>query len=184
MKYYIWMAISFMVGGVAGGLVANRLSYGECQKAILKASNEKDQIENEFNDYQISTKRKIKELEKKYREKPDISKLADLAKRYNPDADEPEEKEPYEITFEEFDSEFGLCENETITYYQEDHILADENEEKIDNPEEIVGESNWERMTVTVANTIYIHNDHMGKNYEVVIAHGMSYSRNVLGEDE
>lgn len=69
----------------------------------------------------------------------------------------------------------------TLTYYEGDNTLADENEEAIPIPENIVGDA-LQKFGVGSrdARTVYVRNDRLNLDFEVVKSDG-KFSREVLG---
>ncbi len=94
----------------------------------------------------------------------------------------PEHDHPYVISQAEFDHGKPNHDKLSITYYEDDNTLADEQEEIIDDPDTVVGtdallsfgkESDDEDI-------VYIRNDQLGIDYEISRIHG-SYEENVMG---
>jgi hypothetical protein len=88
----------------------------------------------------------------------------------------------YVITVEMFmegDERFSQV---TLTYWQEDDVLADENEMPIDDVDNIVGRANLEKFghLSKDPNTVYIRNERIEVDYEVCLSKG-SYAEEVHG---
>jgi hypothetical protein len=88
---------------------------------------------------------------------------------------------PYIIHLDEFmghESEYDQC---TFTYFEGDDVLADERDGHIDNPEKVIGPDNLKFGHGSKDNNIvYIRNDHLGLEFEVVRSQG-KYVEEVLG---
>jgi hypothetical protein len=89
---------------------------------------------------------------------------------------------PYIISVEEYNEGCKQYDKLTISYYEEDDTLADEGEEIIENPEEIVGEDTLERFGEDSddPDIVYVRNEKLQIDYEIILMH-KSYSETVLG---
>lgn len=101
----------------------------------------------------------------------------ELAERESPQEDEPEE-DIYEISAEEADGYLGYDEI-SLTYYQEDDILCDDQEEVIEKPEDIIGNA-LDHFSEDL-DTIYVINRRIQAVFEVQMVEG-SYAEYVLGD--
>ena len=129
-------------------------------KSSISNKKEEKHIQNEENDEETEEEDYI-----------ELDKEADEA--LNKSDFEP----PYEISFEEF-LENGIYEKETITYYEKDDTLADENEEIMalsDVGEECLGHF--------VNGVVYVRNERLGMDFEILRS-PRSYSSYVLGIEE
>lgn len=84
-------------------------------------------------------------------------------------------KEPFVITKEMFDHDYAYCDSEEMHWYPNDCTLADFNNEVVPNPYDILGDQGMAELdansNMTGKDIIYVHNDSMDVNYEVVIHH-------------
>lgn len=84
-------------------------------------------------------------------------------------------KEPFVITKEMFDHDYAYCDSEEMHWYPNDCTLADFNNEVVPNPYDILGDQGMAELdansNTTGKDVIYVHNDSMDVNYEVVIHH-------------
>lgn len=89
---------------------------------------------------------------------------------------------PYILSQEEFmQGDFEQRSQTTLTYYEGDHVLADEREQPIDNINRVVGEENLKFGHASGdANIVYIRNEYLDVDFEVLRSTG-SYSQEVLG---
>lgn len=97
------------------------------------------------------------------------------------------EGEPYKITEADyFENEAGY-ELDTLTYYEVDDTLCDENNTQIDRVDETIGERHLHMFHKDAKgngkNSIYIRNDDQLTLYEVILVNN-SYAAIVLGMDE
>lgn len=95
---------------------------------------------------------------------------------------------PHIVTKAEYDENEGDNEQQVLTYFSGDDTLVDEDEKPIDRVEETVGVANLQRFGAGSEdpNIVYIRNDRMGVDFEVLLSRGL-YSEEVLGltsEDE
>lgn len=126
-----------------------------------------------------------KRLARRYGDKTPYSRGYPYLHDYRPDdqtpTDDPPYQEPFEITEEQFMSDFRDSQNESLNYYAVDRVLTDEHDEPINNPVEVVGAFIYESLDLETADVMYIHNDALDTNYEIIIEHSLGYRRDVLG---
>lgn len=93
--------------------------------------------------------------------------------------------QPYVISFEEFQANEESHDQSTLTYYSEDDVLTESNDTPIDNTDYVVGDDNLQRFGhgSKDRNVVYIRNERMGSDFEVVRSGG-SYKKEVLGLDD
>ena len=99
----------------------------------------------------------------------------------DPFGDDSEDGEIRMLTKEEFDKELSSRESFTMTYYQEDGILTDENQDIVHEQASILGEEAMGLIDDTTRDTLYIDNGPDEALYEIVVEHSLSYYRDVLG---
>jgi hypothetical protein len=91
-------------------------------------------------------------------------------------------KKPYVITREEFfNKEAEGFEQWTLTYYEGDNILTDQDDKPIYNHEDVTGEMEFGKGSGDI-NVFYVRNEELEAEYEIVRDHG-KYSDLVLGEE-
>lgn len=89
---------------------------------------------------------------------------------------------PYILDVDEFmNTEVGY-QQVTLTYFAEDHVLADENEMPMEDIEASVGNSNLDRFGYRSKdpNVVYIRNERLELDFEVCLSKG-SYAKEVGG---
>lgn len=86
---------------------------------------------------------------------------------------------PYIIHRDEFYSDDNEFKQTTLTYYDGDHILCDENDVPVYNQEKVVGTLKFGKGSKDPS-ICYIRNEAYKADYEVIIDHG-SYQSEVLG---
>lgn len=91
------------------------------------------------------------------------------------------EEAPYVITSEEFLDEQKYAQA-TLTYFAGDHVLVDERDAPIENPDRTVGEDNLLKFGQwsNDPKIVYVRNDALDMDYEIVKSEG-KYSVDVLG---
>lgn len=95
--------------------------------------------------------------------------------------------EPYQITTAEFHEEFDNFEKITVTYYEYDNIIADENHEIVDDS--LIGLDNINKFATLAEdkNFIYVRNEKEKVDYEIIFSES-SWAETSLGvvaeEDE
>lgn len=124
-------------------------------------------------------------------EEPEISK--NIFENVNPDADFDPERDksertpgkPYIVDLDEFTQGVEGYSSVTLTYFEGDGTLADEDEQPIDNVDTMVGEENLVRFghLSNDANVVYVRNDKMSLDMEILRSQGR-YAVEVLGLDE
>lgn len=81
---------------------------------------------------------------------------------------------------EDYETDFEYRDAETLTYYQEDHVLADSFDDRISNAVDIVGEEALKEAQETEDDYIYVLDEVEDKMYEIEINHEESYYRDVV----
>ncbi len=114
----------------------------------------------------------------------------DIDEDYHEDDGPPEDppendlqyEEPFVISREEFDEGYPHFDKITITYYAEDDVLADEQDEIISDIEAVVGYDSLSRFGDMSDDdcVVYVRNGRLGADYEIVLTQE-SYSESVLG---
>lgn len=91
-------------------------------------------------------------------------------------------EEPFVISREEFDEGYPHFDKITITYYENDDVLADEQDEVIPDIDAVVGYDSLGRFGDMSEDdcVVYVRNGRLGADYEIVLAQE-SYTESVLG---
>lgn len=91
-------------------------------------------------------------------------------------------EKPFVISREEFDEGYPHFDKITITYYAEDDVLADEQDEIIPDIEAVVGYDSLSRFGDMSDDdcVVYVRNGRLGADYEIILTQE-SYSESVLG---
>jgi hypothetical protein len=98
------------------------------------------------------------------------------------DDDSVDSEYPYVISEISFSEEFLSHDKLSITYYAEDDVLADEQEDMIDDVDALIGYGNLNVGNVGIArpDTIYVRNERIGCDFEITVNYN-SYQETVLG---
>jgi len=81
-----------------------------------------------------------------------------------------------------YDSSYIHYDKVALTWYTEDEILSDDQDQLVDDPIRIIGEDAYKLLKdVDYLHDIYVRNFDMGTDYEIV-RHNGSYKHTVLGE--
>ena len=81
---------------------------------------------------------------------------------------------------EDYEQDFEYREAENLTYYQEDHVLADSFDDRVGNAVDIVGEEALKVAEETNQDFIYVLDEVEDKMYEIEINHEESYYRDAV----
>lgn len=89
---------------------------------------------------------------------------------------------PHIISYEEFNEEMTHYDKLSISFYEDDEVLVDENEEVIVDPVSVVGEEALQSFGVLSEDpeVVYVRNDRLSIDYEIIRL-SKSYSETVQG---
>ena len=207
---FIYAAIGFILGGLAGGFFMG--CY--CGKVYKKRI---DALEEEIDILKINGKVKketeLEKREKKAEEHKLAKKTAEDIVGYHeyvsPEREEEGEEEenvdldeevefddPFEdddleeeqderemiklISKKAYNEDLQYRDSETLTYYVEDGILADAFDDPVQNAAEIIGIEAIEKAETTDEDEIYVSNDIEDKIYEIIVEHNESYYKDLM----
>ena len=80
----------------------------------------------------------------------------------------------------DYEQDFEYRDAENLVYYQEDHVLADEFDDRIRNAIDIVGEEALKQAQETDQDYLYVLDEAEDKMYEIEINHEDSYYRDIM----
>ena len=169
--------ISFIFGAV-GGAVATYF--------VMKQQMEPE-LEVVYEPNEEIKERKVVTESTKQAEEQDKKEYEDIVRKYNHQLKKPEvdiremlNRKPYLISEEEYATTNLNYDKDSMTYYAEDDVLADDCDEMVDDPGRF---DDAVRMLLDSTNDeteVYIRDDSTYTDYAVAIANG-SYQREVLG---
>ena len=146
-----------------------------------KSKEEKDEkFANRFEEAEERGKDRIayESIAKRY-QGSDEQRPVDPAEKESPSEDDPEE-EIFTVTEEEMES-YDNFESIDLTYYAEDDILCDDQEQVIEDPEAIIGDALTKfGVKSGYPNTVYVINKRVRAIFEILMVEG-SYQEIVLG---
>lgn len=89
---------------------------------------------------------------------------------------------PYVIHIDEFNQREGDYTQSTLTYYEDDDVLADQRDTVIDDPDELINLANLMKFGhgSNDPNIVYIRNDRIAMDFEICRSTG-SYAKEVHG---
>lgn len=92
------------------------------------------------------------------------------------------DQRPYILSAEEFLSNESEYEQITLTYFEGDKILVDDQEAPVPNPDKLVGTSNLRRFGYRSQdrNVVYVRNSHLKLEFEILRSEG-KYMKEVHG---
>lgn len=154
-----------------------RRHYQEKQERSKPKEEKDDKFANRFEEAEERGKDRIayESIAKRYQG----SDEPDPAEKESPPEDEPEE-EIFTISMEEIES-YDNFEDIDLTYYAEDDILCDDQEQVIEDPEDIIGDSLTKfGVKSGYPDTVYVINKRVGAIFEILMVEG-SYQEIVLG---
>lgn len=157
-----------------------RKYYKEKQEQSKSKEEKDEKFANRFEEAEERGKDRIayEAIAKRY-QGSDEQRPVDPAELESPPEDEPEE-EIFTVTEEEMEI-YDNFENIDLTYYAEDDILCDDQEQVIEDPEAIIGDALTKfGVESGYPDTVYVINERVRAIFEVLMVEG-SYQEIVLG---
>lgn len=157
-----------------------RKHYQEKQKQSKPKEEKDEKFTNRFEEAEERGKDRIayESIAKRY-QGSDEDRPIDPVEQESPPEDEPEE-EIFTVTEEEMEI-YDNFENIDLTYYAEDDILCDDQEQVIEDPEAIIGDALTKfGVESDYPDTVYVINERVRAIFEVLMVEG-SYQEIVLG---
>ena len=157
-----------------------RKHYQKKQKQSKPKEEKNEKFTNRFEDAEERGKNRIayESIAKRY-QGSDEQRPVDPAEQESPSEDEPEE-EIFTVSEEEMET-YDNFEDIDLTYYTEDDILCDDQEQVIEDPEAIIGDALTKfGVKSGYPDTVYVINERVRAIFEVLMVEG-SYQEIVLG---
>lgn len=170
----LYLIASFAVGAAAGVAVSSiflRRKYKEIADAEIQS------VKDEFsNERKVFVEKKEAEIKANVaKEKPDIMDYAKIINKegytnYRKESTKEDDQEPYVISPLRF-GEMEEYETITVKYYQEDHILTDDNDELLEKPENVLPADGIEDY-IKDDDVVYVRNDILKTDFEIIVVLG------------
>ena len=84
------------------------------------------------------------------------------------------------LSQQDYEDDFEYRDSESLTYYQEDHVLADAFDDRVGNPEMIIGEEALQEADATDDDYIYVLDETENKMYEIEVNHEEAFYRDIV----
>lgn len=167
--------IIFVLGAATGSAVTWQFAKKKYERIAEEEINSVKEVfskrEQDMADVEITVEPKpsVEASLKKFEEKPDISTYAGILKNeaYVPEGTEMAENKPYVISPEEF-GEFEDYERISLSYYA-DQILADEDDEKVEDVDNVVGLESLIHFGEFEDDSVFVRNDRLKCDYEILL---------------
>lgn len=179
-------SIGFVVGGVAGFVIGGKTCADRYRDTIQELREELDEAEEnrkpDISKEEIETYTKeAKEIFKPTSEEK--TEYVNMVGEYEGDNLSHPFKtgDIYLISDDDFRKDLNYRDSETMTYYQEDHVLADSADMPVHDEEEVIGVEALDELPTTEEDYLYVSNDIENKMYEIIVEHNQSFYRDVLG---
>lgn len=198
-------SIGAIIGFIIGGLLVGSMCGKEYRKRIEALQSQNDQLkkaQRKEKEHDINTREEalsdpdpLRSLKQQaiYNEYvPNADDLADEDDEDNRETDFNEDTDVefddpfdqddiYLIEAKDFQEDISYRDNETLTFYQEDGVLVDDHNEKVENELRVVGKEFMDKVKDTDEDFLYVSNDIEDKMYEIVVNHNESFYRDILG---
>ena len=180
MKDLLIKGIVFLAGGAIGSVVTWKLVKTKYEQTIEDKNEEIAFLRDRYSNKKDITVKDVVEAAVKEGMDVDISvqqirdRVQELGRLNDEVMKEKEDEEnvekPYVIAPEEFwEEDYPTI---TLTYFEEDRVLADEHDKIIKNVDELVGEDFAEHFGEYEEDSVHIRNDEMGVVYEILRDYG------------
>ena len=199
--HIIYGSIGALIGMILGGWFVGSVCGKEYKKRIEALQYQIDQLKNERDtakqadiskrEMALEDPNPLKTLKETaiYNgytdgedEEEDDCHETDFYEDTNVDFDDPfDEDDIYLIEQRDFEEDIKTRDNETLTFYQEDGVLVDDHNDRVENELRVVGKEFMEKVKDTDEDYLYVSNDIEDKMYEVIVNHNESFYRDILG---
>lgn len=204
-NHFVYGGIGAILGFLLGGFLVGTVCGTEYKKRIESLQYQLDRVKH---DKEIEKENDIRDREMALTDPNPLETLKQTAiyEGYTTtsepieedDDEDSHETDFYEDTNVEFDDPFdddgiyliepkdfqedvAYRDNETLTFYQEDGVLVDDHNDKVENELRVVGREFMEKVRDTDEDFLYVSNDIEDKMYEIVVNHDQSFYRDILG---
>lgn len=191
----VFGAIGFVLGGILGGLLAGTFLGKEYKKRVDAMQYEIDRLteavqdgkDNDIKTREENVKKKTQELSETLGysslnedfDSDDEIKFDDPFTDVTETSKEDEEKTIRVITREAYDEDIMYRDSETLTFYRQDGVLADDLDDPVLREVEVIGMEAIDLAENTDEEIIYVDNEIEDKLYEIVIEKNESFYRDI-----
>jgi hypothetical protein len=199
--HIIYGSIGALIGMILGGWFVGSVCGNEYKKRIEALQYQIDQLKTERDtakqadiskrEMELEDPNPLKTLKETaiYNgytdgedEEEDDSHETDFYEDTNVDFDDPfDEDDIYLIEQRDFEEDIKTRDNETLTFYQEDGVLVDDHNDRVENELRVVGKEFMDKVKDTDEDFLYVSNDIEDKMYEIIVNHNESFYRDILG---
>lgn len=181
MKSILSKVLILAVGAAIGSAVTYELVYRQCMQMAddeineMREYYEKKYKTDDSEDSKVEEKEEPEEPAKVNTQKPSLQEYAAKIKDLQYDEENEEEEgddmntEPYVISPDEFGEKYDH-DPVSLTYYS-DSVLTDDWDEVIQDPEALVGEDFASHFGEYEDDSVFIRNDKLKKDYEILLDH-------------
>lgn len=198
----IFALIGALIGGIASGFFVGCSCCKEYKKKIEMLEEENSRLRKKRRrerDTELKEKERALERAQKIAEEEEYCEACEINFDSEDDVDfddpfdgiegdtvvmkkETEKQPSFSImSQEDFEQDFQFRDSEALTFYQEDHVLADAFDDRIGNAAMIIGEEAIREAEETDDDFLYVMDELEDKMYEIEINHSDSYYRDIIG---
>ena len=192
-NHFVYGGIGAILGFLLGGFLVGTICGKEYKKRIESLQYQLDRVKHEE---KINKENDIRDREMALSDPDPLKTLKETAiyEGYSEedddevdlneeiDFDDPfDENDIYLIDAKDFQDDLSTRDNETLTFYQEDGVLVDDHNDKVENELRVVGREFMDKVVDTDEDFLYVSNDIEDKMYEIIVNHNQSFYRDILG---
>ena len=155
-------SLAFSVGAIAGAYAAYKKLDARYQTRLEDDLNEAREERREF----LRSRKTAKEEKEEDVPEKDDKDIGNLSKKISELGYDTQKDTPYVISPDDF-GEFEDYEMITLTYFS-DGVLTDDNKQRLDDAEDIVGKDFAEHFGEYEDDAVYIRNDERKCDYEII----------------
>ena len=171
----------WLIGGFVGAIVGFVGGY------FFGGMNCAKHYRNQIEELEDENERLLNETAEKEEEinapKDENDRYDNLTGIYRDPADTDDERADIHIISEQqFKDDLNYRDNETLTWYKEDNVLADSADMPIHSEEDVIGVEALDKLeNMGEDEFLYVSNDIEDKMYEIIVEGSMSYYRDIVG---
>lgn len=193
-NHFVYGGIGAILGFLLGGFLVGAICGKEYKKRIESLQHQLDRAKHEE---KINKENDIRDREMALSDPDPLKTLKETAiyEGYSEEDEEEDvdlneeiefddpfdENDIYLIDAKDFQDDLSTRDNETLTFYQEDGVLVDDHNDKVENELRVVGREFMDKVVDTDEDFLYVSNDIEDKMYEIIVNHNQSFYRDILG---